>query len=77
VVQSERYLDEPGEETAGGAGAQAGGSPEGALGRADARLRHAVPRPTVSLLIAAVIGALVILVVQRSWADVVEVAGAM
>jgi uncharacterized membrane protein YcfT len=33
--------------------------------------------PTVSLLIAAVIGALVILVVQRSWADVVEVAGAM
>ena len=33
--------------------------------------------PTVSLLIAAVIGALVILVVQRSWADVVDVAGAM
>jgi general nucleoside transport system permease protein len=33
--------------------------------------------PTVSLLLAAVLGALVILVVQRSWADVVDVAGAM
>jgi ABC-type uncharacterized transport system permease subunit len=33
--------------------------------------------PTVSLLIATVIGALVILLVQQSWADVVDVAGAM
>jgi ABC-type uncharacterized transport system permease subunit len=33
--------------------------------------------PAVSLLIAAVIGVLVILVVQRSWSDVTDVAGAM
>jgi ABC-type uncharacterized transport system permease subunit len=33
--------------------------------------------PVASLLIAAVIGALVILVVQQSWADVVDVAKAM
>ena len=33
--------------------------------------------PAVSLLIAAIIGVLVILVVQRSWSDVTDVAGAM
>jgi general nucleoside transport system permease protein len=33
--------------------------------------------PAVSLLVAAVIGGLVILVVQRSWSDVTDVAGAM
>ena len=33
--------------------------------------------PAISLLIAAVIGVLVILVVQRSWSDVTDVAGAM
>src|SRR4029453_7838377 len=33
--------------------------------------------PAVSLLIAAVIGVLVILVVQQSWSDVTDVAGAM
>jgi ABC-type uncharacterized transport system permease subunit len=33
--------------------------------------------PAVSLLIAAVIGVLVILIVQQSWADVTDVAGAM
>jgi general nucleoside transport system permease protein len=33
--------------------------------------------PTVSLLIAAIVGALIILLVQQSWSDVVDVAGAM
>ncbi|MGH2815891.1 MAG: hypothetical protein ACRDLC_12145, partial [Actinomycetota bacterium] len=33
--------------------------------------------PAISLVIAAVIGVLVILIVQRSWSDVTDVAGAM
>ena len=77
MVQSERYLDEPGEGAAGGAGAQARGSPQAPWAEQMRSFAMQFLAPTVSLLIVAVIGALVILVVQRSWADVVEVAGAM